>query len=96
MKSFVKKPIPCPEHLHCGEKHYINEISRIGKEHFAFLPYYNGGEKILISETSFVEIKRSWEEDRTAILVIQSAVIRRDGILIPEADSVRLEEYFNE
>jgi hypothetical protein len=95
MKSFINEPLhcTCPEYLHCSNPYYIKEISQEGDEYFCFLPYRVLGQYILISEKLFTYIKEVWRKGRQAILVINSATTRYDGVLVPDTDGLRLGEF---
>ena len=89
----TNKTIPCPEFLHAGKQSFVNEISHIDDEYFAFLPYLGNGYKVLISKGIFDQIEKMWREEIVALLEVNDGTIRNsDNVMCPRSINITSEE----
>jgi hypothetical protein len=87
-RSKPKEILSCPRHCGSSEQSWVETVSFDGNDFIADLPNLGIGRRVLITSSIFDEVKRFWEEDRTALLDFSGRGVRADDVLTPTSVKV--------
>lgn len=83
----------CPSHLLSSSQFFVESISLVEKDYIADLPNLDAGRRVLILEPNFDDVRKIWEEGRTALLEFSGGSVRSDGVLVPSSIKVAEQDF---